>query len=725
MKKIIISVFFLIFFILSLLILYLSIFGYQTDRFNKILESKISNYNRNIKVGLKDIKIKIDVKNFNFFISTKNSEVFFSETKFRIKKVNAYLSLNSLLKRNIIIDSIYISSGEIEIKELKKIASQFKPSTAKKFFMNNVNQGKLNLNIDLDYNDNILISYEIDGIVKNLNAKIENYFLDKTSFIFNLKKKEAEINNLITNVNGVQISKGKFNFKSTENTLIDGEFETNYILDIKNLKDIFKNINFNNLDRLKLEGKNKIKLDVILDKTLKLLDYNFKIKGELDKSELQLKNPIINNLLLRPISNLKIDKTEFELDISKKRRNLIVASGSYQINKANKQKYKIENNFLKSDQKIKIDLDIGEPIKIPIINFSTEDKVYNIVSDINLNENNINIKTFSLSQDKSKIDLNNLQLESGKIVKLSNLKVKTFQKNKMNNDFIITFGKNIKISGNKLDAIKLLKSIDGNSDSKVLSNINKEVYVNIKEIKTDKLNLLNDFSLIGKIQKGKFVYISSKGKFSENNFLDITLKSDEISKKKILEIFSDLPEPLLKNYSFFKGLSGGKLLFTSIYDDNGSNSKLIIENFKVINAPGLVKLLSLADLRGMADILSGEGLSFERLEIIFENNEKVLTLSELYALGPSVSILMDGYLENKTGLVSLRGTMVPAKTLNKVLSKIPVIGDILIPKEIGEGLFGVSFKMKGKKNNLKTSVNPIKTLTPRFIQKALKKNKPK
>ena len=74
-------------------------------------------------------------------------------------------------------------------------------------------------------------------------------------------------------------------------------------------------------------------------------------------------------------------------------------------------------------------------------------------------------------------------------------------------------------------------------------------------------------------------------------------------------------------------MSGGKLLFTSIYDNNGSNSKLIIENFKVINAPGLVKLLSLADLRGMADILSGEGLTFERLEIIFENNE--ITRSEI------------------------------------------------------------------------------------------------
>jgi len=30
--------------------------------------------------------------------------------------------------------------------------------------------------------------------------------------------------------------------------------------------------------------------------------------------------------------------------------------------------------------------------------------------------------------------------------------------------------------------------------------------------------------------------------------------------------------------------------------------------------------------------------------------------------------------------------------------------------------------MKGAPGSIKTSVNPIKTLTPRFIQKALKKN---
>ena len=59
--------------------------------------------------------------------------------------------------------------------------------------------------------------------------------------------------------------------------------------------------------------------------------------------------------------------------------------------------------------------------------------------------------------------------------------------------------------------------------------------------------------------------------------------------------------------------------------------------------------------------------------------------------------------------------------INKFLSKIPVVGEIIIPKEVGEGLFGVSFKIKGKPGNLKTTVNPVRTLTPRFIQKALEK----
>ena len=53
--------------------------------------------------------------------------------------------------------------------------------------------------------------------------------------------------------------------------------------------------------------------------------------------------------------------------------------------------------------------------------------------------------------------------------------------------------------------------------------------------------------------------------------------------KKYLEIYSDITKPLLTEYSFFKGLTGGKLLYSSIIDKESSFSKLKIENFKVQN----------------------------------------------------------------------------------------------------------------------------------------------
>ena len=199
------------------------------------------------------------------------------------------------------------------------------------------------------------------------------------------------------------------------------------------------------------------------------------------------------------------------------------------------------------------------------------------------------------------------------------------------------------------------------------------------------------------------------------------MKNDRKNNKKYLEIYSDITKPLLTEFTFFKGLIGGKLLYSSIIENNISNSKLKIENFKVVNAPGMIKLLSLADLGGLADLAKGEGISFDILEINMEKRGDVMNINEILALGPSVSVLMDGYSDKS--VTSLRGTLVPAKTFNKVISKIPVIGDIIIPKEVGEGLFGVSFKMKGPPGKIKTTINPIKTLTPRFIQKILDKNR--
>ena len=108
----------------------------------------------------------------------------------------------------------------------------------------------------------------------------------------------------------------------------------------------------------------------------------------------------------------------------------------------------------------------------------------------------------------------------------------------------------------------------------------------------------------------------------------------------------------------------------------------------------------------------------------FQNKKDLMEIKEIYAIGPAISILMDGYVQGDD-LVSLRGTLVPATKLNAIISSIPVVGDILVGKKTGEGVVGVSFKMKGPPKEIKTTVNPIKTLTPRFIVRAVEKMKKK
>ena len=367
---------------------------------------------------------------------------------------------------------------------------------------------------------------------------------------------------------------------------------------------------------------------------------------------------------------------------------------------------------------------MSENIFIDLINFkSNKKKKGTLKSRFIFGNNGLEIRSFEFNEEKNEIKVKNLKInKKNQIDQLKNIKIHTFKDGSKNNDFEITFGKKIVIKGQKYDATYLLNQLTSNEESGLLKKINKEVEIDLKTLITKSLIPLNNFRLIGKIENGEFVKISSKSEFKNNKYLDITLKRDE-NKKRILEVYSDLPRALLADFKFFEGIKDGKLLYTSVIDNSGSVSKLTIEDFKVLQAPAFATLLTLADLGGIADLLSGEGMSFDILEINLKEDKNIQTIEEILALGPSVSLQLDGYIEKKTGLVSLSGTIVPAKMLNNLISKIPVVGDILVGEKAGEGVFGVSFKMKGLPGKMKTIVNPVKTLTPRFITRALEKRK--
>ena len=730
MKKIVLTFFSLVFLIAFSLAIFLSTKGYETDRFNILISNKIENSVNNLEVSLEKIKVKLNFKKFNIFLSTENPRIRYQNIDLPISKVDIYFDFFSIFKKEIYIKRTNIGFDELSILNVKKLIVRNKPSNFKSFISNNISKGFIRGSIDLNFLENLeLSSYKLKGTLKETDVIFfNNIKIDNANFNFIADSNLVLINEILFNFKGIPVTNGSIKIDQKDGFLIEGSLSTNIDSDTEKLSELIKLFSNSDISNKKFSVKgnflNKFKLD--LDSTLKLKDYSYNLTGSLNESKINFDEELKSSFLKNGIKEIFFDKSSLKLNLAKKKESKIFIEGLYKLYKNSKyQKYKIENNFNKSDSKFNIDLDFGEHIIVEFLNYEKkEDRIANINTVFNLTNKEIKIDSANYSEGKNLISLSKFKInKKNQIKEFKDIKVKTFKDGKENNNFHVLFGKKINIKGRSYDSANLIKSINKKGQGNFFKGISKEIRISFENIFTKFSTPLNNFNLIGKIEKGKFTKISSKSEFSENQYLDISLKKDPNSNKKILEIYSGLAKPLLADFNFFKGIEGGQLLFTSVFDNKNSSSNLQIKDFKVLNAPAFAKLLALADLPGPGVLLSGEGLGFNSLEIKFTDDDEVRTIKEIYAVGPTITILMDGYIEKKSGLASLRGTMVPAKEINKIIGKIKIIGDILVGSKKGEGVFGVSFKIKGPPKDLKTTVNPIKTLTPRFITRTLEKFK--
>ena len=727
MKKIIITFISITLFAIIILTVILSTVGYKTNKFNEIISSGIKKNNEKISLIFKDIKFKFDFRNASLFLNTNNPSLSYQKVNIPINNIKVYLKLFPLLKSETKINKIVVQSKKINVSNLKEIIYKTQPSNLNSLIVNNINNGQFFVNLELYFNEDATIKdFIAKGEVKKLTGKLIdklkfkntnfNFFADKTDVL--IKNIKSEVNGIKLKEGNLKIQKNKEDLNLTLNVLSDINLNTNTDQSIKPFLD---NELFD--DQVNLNGSLTHNLIMNFDNTLKVTRFNYTSKGKVNDLFLNFNNKLSSTFLKNNLTKLSFKESDVDIRYSSDNNNFINSSGKYRLNDLNYLNYDFKIDFKDENLDLNINCEFDESLNLDIINYNKDTKlVANISTVIQKKENEIFFKKIQYKENNNLIFIENLKLIKNKIISLKKLVIKTYLNKDIKNDFTLNFGKNIIISGKKYDSSNLIKIINSKKNENFFIKISKSIDISLDEIETPLSKTLSNFKLLGEIQKGEFTKISSKGDFDEQRFLDISLKSDKKNKKKYFEIYSDFPQPLLSEYSFFDGLSEGKLMFSSIIEDNLSNSKLTIDNFKLKNAPAVIKLLSLADFGGLADLASGEGLSFDKLEINMSSDEKVLTLKELYAVGPSISVLMEGYKENN-GITSLRGTLVPAKNLNKFLSKIPVIGDIIIPQDVGEGLFGVSFKMKGPSGKIKTTINPIKTLTPRFITKALEKSK--
>ena len=189
--------------------------------------------------------------------------------------------------------------------------------------------------------------------------------------------------------------------------------------------------------------------------------------------------------------------------------------------------------------------------------------------------------------------------------------------------------------------------------------------------------------------------------------------------KRNISVSSGDAGAFVRSLGVFDNAIGGQLELTATIDESlpsrPLSGKVGIDTFKVVNAPVLARILTIGSLTGMADLLNGEGISFARFEAPFALQDGRLEIERARAFGPALGVTLEGGLDREQGQVEMRGTLVPAYTLNSVLGNIPLLGNLFVGRK-GEGIFAITYAVDGPLSEPTVTVNPLSALAPGFLR---------
>ena len=737
MSKFFFRFFLIVLAILIFVIIFLSYVGIETDKFDGLIKGKANEVNQHITIGFKKTKIHLNLTKLNLVIKLQNPKILVKKNEIILSRLDLFLSLRSFFTSDFLLKRAEVAFAKNDIKDLAKITNIFLPKIINKQVNKIFPKGNLG--------GKFFIPFESDGSIGKdygFSGKVSEASINLTKEL-SIKKLTAEINHsrgidgdefkiifkkgsifdleLKDSIISLKRTKGKIKVKSSLRT--KGNFDFSKVKKISRLFAL-------NVDSLKdINGSANLTTNINFDlsKQFKIRNLSSSMEGEIEHLEMHaIEKEIFKNYLPEFDPKIVLKNTKIKFIHSKSNHttelNGFIKVKEYFDNFVIKEIY--DYNSKSFDISGILDL-TNSKVKVTRLNFNKDSGEK---SELNFDINFIlgkyyNINNIIFSADKTNIRLSHLKLNKNFQIKdFKKMAIKTYENKVKNNDFLVEKLNKIEVTGDIFDAQPLLKSIYKKSDKNTFDkNFNSQINVNLKKALTGTEDDLFNFAMVASINKGSFNKLSLKGNFTEDQIVEISLYQID-KNKKTLQVISDRAKPFVKNFDFIKGFEGGKLEYESVISKEISNSNLTITDFKVSKVPALAQLLTLASLQGIADTLSGEGIRFDSFEMKSNSKANVLNIEDILAIGPAVSILMEGYID-KGSTVSLRGTLVPATRLNSIIASIPVVGEILVGKKTGEGVVGVSFKMKGPPKDIKTTVNPIKTLTPRFIVRAVEKMK--
>ncbi len=325
-----------------------------------------------------------------------------------------------------------------------------------------------------------------------------------------------------------------------------------------------------------------------------------------------------------------------------------------------------------------------------------------------------NSYTLALYARDLKADSASLKLdEAGNLVLLSLPKITSDR-----NDFALDYkttpdGFSVNLTGGKLDA----SASYAQSDNGLLADFPPiALTINLGELVLVPESPLREVKGNLTCNKQRCASANLSAKVGEKGTLTATISKP--AGKRQFQLAASNAGDLLRALDVTERVHGGKLDLRGNYDDAKQpppfRGRLIINDFKLKNSEILGRIIAVASVTGVADALTGDGMSFDKLGADISHKAGVVNITNGRANGAALGITMEGKVDTTTTNLTIKGVLVPANIINSLFTKIPIVG-IIAGKE-GEGLIAFNYKVDGKYSDPEVSVNPLSGLTPGFLR---------
>lgn len=163
----------------------------------------------------------------------------------------------------------------------------------------------------------------------------------------------------------------------------------------------------------------------------------------------------------------------------------------------------------------------------------------------------------------------------------------------------------------------------------------------------------------------------------------------------------------------------GAVRIEAIRKDGRITGTVQVGEFTMVDAPVFLQLLQTVTVLGLLEqIAGGGGVAFSSFDADFTFSDGVIDIRNGIAQGLTLGVTVEGAIDTQSRLLDLRGALIPAYAVNLLLTRVPVI-DQLITGTDSMGVLAADYAVTGLAAEPEIAVSPLQFLMPGVLRNLL------